>query len=793
MSDYVDVDGKKVIKIDPSKKNIEISKETEILEGELPNRNEFCYFPQNLKCLNLTNSKGYFSKLVIDSDNLKSENPIVLSVTQLTLNDNTSFNNITFDDVDYLNIHCQSGSNIFAFLKNLIQIINNFDAIRKIYIRELYKTGYSNASFFDILEKLSIPKEKITFLLDTLHDDEWDIDFSEVKKYKGKKEDVYIPEGVHNIKLEAFEGKKINNLYIPYFIKKIVFNDCEINNIILCSGESSFPSIKSLDKKFSLNSLEVWEFNLYELYDAGFSINPLSGFKAFVENFDINILKINIVNRTFAKDLIRLLKYINFRHIKKIVFYSEDKLSAIDKLLLKKTIKPKTVEVEFSLIDNKLEEDIELQNDIPTDYLGTEIKEILQKIDEKKKYISIEGQKEIDKKCQSLIDEYQENLNKSKPVLANILDNTLEFGQATPDELDKKLISDLTKILSNFYHDDLEKLIKNIRDYQKFLKELPEKQETDDITLNKIWEMRIIIQDYGCEELERNLNSLLEDTIKDAHKIIEGEFDEKIELTFDTNTNLSESFNIEIDLLHVKALEYQKKNEPLKELLNDLNMVGMSGFSQELREYKDKVEELKDVNISTMFDETINKYKEYIRSKLNRIDVSNIDVEVIKDMIRYALSTINLYVITKSKTTIKYETLKKELEDALAFVENYNIENNNVFVEIVKRIKDKNIDLTIEEKELINKKVIECLNKWIDILNNENSIDIDKLMESYQKGQVYGNIVVPGIMFKSKEIFVYYLIIKELKDIEINIDIYFKKNREYEMAKTKKLAKNAKI
>ena len=460
-----------------------------------------------------------------------------------------------------------------------------------------------------------------------------------------------------------------------------------------------------------------------------------------------------------------------------------------DKLALKKAIKPKSVKVKFALLENKREEKEEEEEidktestpDIPMDYLSAEIKEILEKIDEKKKYLSTEGQKEVDRQCQSLIQTYQENLNNSKPNLNNILNNTLEFGHPTPDSLKNKLISDLTKILSNFYHDDLENLIKKIRSYQELLKDLPDMMEEDDLTKKQIWDMGLIIKNYQCEELENNLNLLLEDTIKKAHKIMEGDLDDKIELTLDPNANISTTFKIEIELLYNKAIEYQHKNEPIKELLEDLDMQNERKFSQELKEYKERIERLNDTKVNTLFKETLDKYKEYLKNKLHSLEVNNIDIKVIQDMIRYALSTINLYLITKEKTIIKKEDLKSYLEEAIKELEE-NQENNNIFVDMVKGIKNKSHNLSHEEQIVIKERVKEVLNKWLKLLENENSLAIDNLMKKYQEEQIYGNIKVPGIMFKSKEIFVYYLIIKDLKDIEINIDIYSKRNAEHEKA-----------
>ena len=630
------------------------------------------------------------------------------------------------------------------------------------------------------------------------------VSFSEYESIdKSVEIEIKIPEGVESICKDRIGRISSNTcLILPSSMKELHL-PIEIIPSIIVSDKAKFPEMSLYSNlHHSSNKLQFSDISLKKkiksmpIKDRSYCIERQLIhyiFKFFI-TLEINVYKdLDIISKTFncALNTNEVRAEDGYSHISdsytnnKIIINSATEIPNWKKKRFEKLVAKKfaRTEVEFRVIPNlgqKEEPKKEEKNDISTnqDYLSDEVKALLENINAKKSILSEKGAFNLTQECERILNEYKASLEKSKPNLNKALNGELVFGVNSPLELKKDLICDLNKLLSVFYHQDLEELIKEIIKYQNILNN-QEIKETNVEENDKIQYIIDIINKDNSIELKEILNNILQNNLQIAQKTIEQDLDDVTELTLDNKYSVF-TFNQEIDELYNKTIEYEMRNEQLYNLLEELKMIKESEFAKEIKNYQNKLEELKDEKVINLFNETISKYQEYIIKSMNWNNKEEVDIEYTKQMIRYALSSIDLYLITKNKEAIKYEDFKEDLQKGLSILNNEETELN--YFEEIKLIKEKTDDLPKEEQEVINTKIKEIINKWIQFLEKPDKEYIQRLIKETNGDKTYAGEKVPGLYLKSEELFVYYLIIKEIKELEYNLNKYIDDKVAYEQA-----------
>lgn len=564
------------------------------------------------------------------------------------------------------------------------------------------------------------------------------------REYESQNIEILIlKEGIVKIGKKAFFNNDIKKLFLPKSLEEIDYDSIDGNNIeelIIYSNFTDFKAINPSDILYERN-------HLFPIINYRFlKVKTLT-----IIDADYNYLKLffnNYVN-LFYKDCLNKIIVIN------------PKLSLIEKIAIKKLCKSKNITVEFSdnsYLDNFLNTDnlIDNQDEDQVNKLINKIFNMINSLDEESKEIIIN-------KIDSLIIEYQQKLNSSKPQFDFNQSLDLSVEDTSPKALKDNLIISLEIIVQNInIKSKIINFSKKINLYNQFLLgndvEIKDDQNFDKI--KKIVKLAKLLDKSECiTELNR-----LFDQFKEFMSCCLKE--DIINLTLE-NEDIEKNFNKKLDIiynqiiiLNNQLIQYYLLLNSLRGFQNDLEL------SSELRQLENVFSNLigkTNTELTDLYKEIKNKYINIINETVNKLKKGEevVSASEIEMNFRKELQTVLLM-------------LKKELPDMLKIKKLYyqlsmTTENKKgIIIDLIKEIKElMNSDLLNSSiKDMIIDKLSRVMIHWQFIFDTEK---IDDIIKNYDS----------NVGLISKDLIIEFMIMNDLYEIKLNLEEYLNKLQEH--------------
>ena len=557
-------------------------------------------------------------------------------------------------------------------------------------------------------------------------------------KYANKNiENLILEEGLLYIEYGAFEGNNIKKLYLPKSVKKVN------------------------SRAFDFNPLTEVIF-----YNNG------AEFCSFC--FSLNVKKITIIDCDYKylyNFIMRKIGYYNWLHIKEINIVN-DKLNFIEKLKIKyfASIYPniKINILQGINLDDFIKQETSIEN------IDNEVNELLSKVYSMIELLDNKTKQVIIDKIESLINEYQTKLEKSKPQFNIDNSSSLTIEDTSPKALRNNLIFSLEMIIQNLNtKGKIINLSEKINQYQQFLlgKEINiENDETflkikDIINLSKsIGETKYI--DKLSELFEKIKKSILEN-LDDEYVInltlkkydIETYFKEELNNIYNEVIGLNDKLKPYLNLL--KALEEHENGISLSKELRELEDIFSELIGKSKDELNSEYQKLKESYIDIL-KENILKLKE---NEFDGLSSDEIELNFRKEL-HSILERLNKIVPFNSKNKKIYN----QLFNGAKVINGKEIAEKGSIIELIKEInqllENNSLDSTI--KEIVSNKIIFILCYWSGILSNRNTSEIVKNLSS-------------EIGLTSENLILEVMILKQLYELKFSVERYIVDSQEYDM------------
>ncbi len=414
---------------------------------------------------------------------------------------------------------------------------------------------------------------------------------------------------------------------------------------------------------------------------------------------------------------------------------------------------------------------------------NTEDKEIKEKVDEITKIcenLDETNRKIIITRINKLLDDYKQNLELLKPKLKE--ETELKFGKKDITTLKPQLLSDLELIkLSLAREQSLIQKISDISKYKEYLNMDIKKLEKEDSNLenmikNIVYYCKFLPDDKRESYLDR-LKNIIDKTLELASNEFENILKDKIPLNNQIDYELE--LRKELNTIYDEVANTAEKRKPFKELLDKvLSAREVTEFidNNDIKNLFNNIEYvINKLSESKYKEELKNKFitkkKNYIyllndilhdEKKLRSITIEDMEKEIRED-IQSLLDEINKYAYLDKYEGeyIKDGNLIEQLDNSLDIIKEgkVNLDNKEerhdivtIYVsEIINKLKglDKEIHEEIKKEllDIINKHKLELTNKKIEDLKEYNKVTLK--------------------------------ILKDLSDIDFELDSYIKRIEEY--------------
>ncbi len=561
-------------------------------------------------------------------------------------------------------------------------------------------------------------------------------------KYDGQDiENLILEEGILYIGRGAFRRNNIKKLYLPKSIKKIdagAFHLNPLTEVIFYNNGAEFCSFcfgGNIKKITIIDCDYKFLFILFKRVTSG----------QYKFDHFLGIKEINIVN---------------------------DKLNLIEKLKIK-YISSKYSKININVLQN-INLDEFINHETNTENIDNEVNELLSKIYSMIELLDNKSKQVIIDKIESLINEYQTKLEKSKPQFNMDNNSSLTIEDTSPKALRNNLIFSLEMIIQNLNtKGKIINLSEKINQYQQFLlgKEINiENDETflkikDIINLSKsIGETKYI--DKLSELFEKIKKSILEN-LDDEYVInltlkkydIETYFKEELNNIYNEVIGLNDKLKPYLNLL--KALEEHENGISLSKELRELEDIFSELIGKSKDELNSEYQKLKESYIDIL-KENILKLKE---NEFDGLSSDEIELNFRKEL-HSILERLNKIVPFNSKNKKIYN----QLFNGAKVINGKEIAEKGSIIELIKEINqllgNNILDSTI--KEIVSNKIIFILCYWNGILSNRNTSEIVKNLSS-------------EIGLTSENLILEVMILKQLYELKFSVERYIVDSQEYDM------------
>lgn len=558
-------------------------------------------------------------------------------------------------------------------------------------------------------------------------------------KYANKNiENLILEEGLLYIEYGAFEGNNIKKLYLPKSVKKVN------------------------SRAFDFNPLTEVIF-----YNNG------AEFCSFC--FSLNVKKITIIDCDYKylyNFIMQKIGYYNWLHIKEINIVN-DKLNFIEKLKIKyfASIYPN---IKINILQNINLDDF-IKQETSIENIDNEVNELLSKVYSMIELLDNKSKQVIIDKIESLINEYQTKLEKSKPQFNMDNNSSLTIEDTSPKALRNNLIFSLEMIIQNLNtKGKIINLSEKINQYQQFLLGKEINIENDE-TFLKIKDIINLSKSIGETKYIDKLSELFEKIKKSILENLDDEY--VINLTL-KKYDIETYFKEELNNLYNEVIDLNNKLKPYLNLLKALeeHENGIS-LSKELRELEDIFSELigksKDElnsEYQKLKERYINILKENIlKLKENEFDgLSSDEIELnFRKELHSILERLNKIV----PFNLKNKKIYNQLFNGAKVINGKEIAEKGSIIELIKEINqllgNNILDSTI--KEIVSNKIIFILCYWNGILSNRNTSEIVKNLSS-------------EIGLTSENLILEVMILKQLYELKFSVERYIVDSQEYDEA-----------
>ena len=577
-----------------------------------------------------------------------------------------------------------------------------------------------------------------------IDNDEWLIENSVVKKYRGNQKDVIVPEGVTTIE-SFFSETHLESIKFPKTTSKIYWSALpeSIEDVYFPNNMATFALLGILTSHAK---------NFY--FDITSNLIIASGAK-ISEDLTLHIdCSMTDYNNTF----IRLEEILPQFGPVKVILYGVQNINAFKKLEIMKRFP----QYEFIFKDKFEEKTIdkqEIKEEILKDVVDPELKERLDTITYSTKYLEENQRNIIIEKVKEILENAKEAQENMKPTL----DFNSKSGIALTNEpnnvksLHYSVITELDNIIT-FLNRNIESI--------NFLKELsriennlhsgnvtkPEKIESIN---DKIDFICFVCKEYGNKEINDRFQKLLDKTQETISKQISN---------FNQHNLMLESpstyFKLKAESIFIDAEKYEW-------LISTLEAKADNDLSHDIKSINSIINKLDKANrnkYSCEMNTIVNKYK---ASDLNKTK-EEITQEIRKDLDTF-LSDLSKIV----NNSVKHKTIVDSINYCLnaIFAKNINglsedIRIGNSIYEILSKCPKEIYDDTLN-------KIIKTLKEWQVKLIEDKDIANEYLNEKDELGKdTFKSLDSPSI--------VYIAVLKDFEDIKYAVDTYINQKNFYE-------------
>lgn len=560
-----------------------------------------------------------------------------------------------------------------------------------------------------------------------------------------------MEEGVERIGRNAFANNDIYSVFLPKSLTEIdlSFFSLNIKKLIVHNGFKFYYW-------FKYENYNIWHNRHYYITYEVFKIQHLT-----IIDGDYNCIK-----QLFYVDL----SDFNDVNLKKIMIVN-DKLNAIEKIMIKRLCKKADIQVEFT-------ENLDYQELLKSDevlYSGkNEITEKIKQIQQMIASLDSKNQQLITNRVNNLIKEYQTKLDETVDVIDYPTTN-LKLNNNSPLSLKVNFLLELDNIIQTLNSQKgYLTFLKKIEQYQLFLQNNYDESIEEDSVIIKIKKIIEISNKINRPIFKAKLQKLLMDTKENIKENIKENMDNNnnIKLTL-VNPNIEDRFNQRLQTIYDETIKLSSELSLFVELLDTLNKRNNQndiGFIMETIEKKlSKISLSKKDDLYNKYNDIIEKYRKILESYINNFnsnDCSKFKIYEMKiDLCKELQNIANEIEVNLEPNSLLYTQ-----------IHNARFENDddklNAIYEVVKEIK-KLLDseyITINIRKEFLHKIENIFDKWEKVLNDK------KINEIAKKN-------ISSIKFSNDYLNVEMMILSELYGVLFLVNDYINKMKEYHQEK----------
>ncbi|MEE3342707.1 MAG: hypothetical protein VZS44_01295 [Bacilli bacterium] len=440
----------------------------------------------------------------------------------------------------------------------------------------------------------------------------------------------------------------------------------------------------------------------------------------------------------------------------------------------------------FSIEKEKMKTVIEEEQ---TKEYPKDIQNLLDKINSICDGLPNNAKKKITDQVKELLKQYDNGIQKLKPKFNHT--NELVIGQDDIYSLKPSLLSKLEIININLTNEDKTiKFLEELSNYKKIISQnntqFIKDNDSIETKINNIIFMTNEMNDDKKQLYLNELNTIIDNSIKELSKLLEEGIDDKPDISLPKNFDVDKTFKLNISKLYDKVLTYYEKNVPFEKLLNSLiNNNGSTNI--DITNIISGIEEVIKVLIENNSD-----YKDEIENRFNTLIAENICI--LESLLNDSKS------LNKTKYDEIEKNLKNDLQDLLKLIKKYNVLESINIKSHLKYTKDNLLEQLKESKDIINKEdahlsnydelkaitstVIETYNYLIDNISDINTIrEVKDLLNEIIDNEI---IELNDIQINNYKDYNKYLyeVLGKLMDVRLQIEIYI-----YDLKTYKKIIK----
>lgn len=444
-----------------------------------------------------------------------------------------------------------------------------------------------------------------------------------------------------------------------------------------------------------------------------------------------------------------------------------DKLNAIEKIMIKRLCKKADIQVEFT-------ENLDYQELLKSDevlYSGkNEITEKIKQIQQMIASLDSKNQQLITNRVNNLIKEYQTKLDETVDVIDYPTTN-LKLNNNSPLSLKVNFLLELDNIIQTLNSQKgYLTFLKKIEQYQLFLQNNYDESIEEDSVIIKIKKIIEISNKINRPIFKAKLQKLLMDTKENIKENMDNNNNIKLTLV---NPNIEDRFNQRLQTIYDETIKLSSELSLFVELLDTLNKRNNQndiGFIMETIEKKlSKISLSKKDDLYNKYNDIIEKYRKILESYINNFnsnDCSKFKIYEMKiDLCKELQNIANEIEVNLEPNSLLYTQ-----------IHNARFENDddklNAIYEVVKEIK-KLLDseyITINIRKEFLHKIENIFDKWEKVLNDK------KINEIAKKN-------ISSIKFSNDYLNVEMMILSELYGVLFLVNDYINKMKDYHQEK----------